>query len=187
MASTCWGWPPWSPQRPCWPKLRFCNIQIDKYSVWKTGVKLAWNVHHGCRTYLVQQVLPSGWTFFWGSGGSSGVCWPVPVQRCRWLYCWQCGTGRARSAQTWRCSETPGPFLGHNWGQDCYRLRRCLSLWRTSVASLAFGGCWRTACIINTVATQRRSRECRACWTPLYWTDFFLIIPFVHILKCVTQ
>ena len=24
---------------------------------WKTGVKLAWGVHHGCRTYLLQQVL----------------------------------------------------------------------------------------------------------------------------------
>ena len=29
-------------------------------NAWKTGVKLAWDVHRGCRTYLVQQVLAPG-------------------------------------------------------------------------------------------------------------------------------
>ena len=29
-------------------------------SAWKTGVKLAWGVHRGCRTYLLQQVLAPG-------------------------------------------------------------------------------------------------------------------------------
>ena len=29
---------------------------------WKTGVKLAWGVHRGCRTYLLQQVLAPGVT-----------------------------------------------------------------------------------------------------------------------------
>ena len=29
-------------------------------AAWKTGVKLAWGVHRGCRTYLVQQVLAPG-------------------------------------------------------------------------------------------------------------------------------
>ena len=29
-------------------------------AAWKTGVKLAWGVHRGCRTYLVQQVLTPG-------------------------------------------------------------------------------------------------------------------------------
>ena len=27
------------------------------FSSWKTGVKLAWDVHRGCRTYLLQTVL----------------------------------------------------------------------------------------------------------------------------------
>jgi hypothetical protein len=31
-------------------------------SAWRTGVKLAWDVHRGCRTYLVQQVLAPGVT-----------------------------------------------------------------------------------------------------------------------------
>ena len=31
-------------------------------SAWKTGVKLAWGVHRGCRTYLLQQVLAPGVT-----------------------------------------------------------------------------------------------------------------------------
>ena len=29
---------------------------------WRTGVKLAWEVHRRCRTYLVQQVLAPGVT-----------------------------------------------------------------------------------------------------------------------------
>ena len=29
-------------------------------NAWKTGVKLAWQVHRGCRTYLVQHVLAPG-------------------------------------------------------------------------------------------------------------------------------
>ena len=29
-------------------------------SAWRTGVKLAWGVHRGCRTYLLQQVLAPG-------------------------------------------------------------------------------------------------------------------------------
>ena len=29
-------------------------------TAWRTGVKLAWGVHRGCRTYLVQQVLTPG-------------------------------------------------------------------------------------------------------------------------------
>jgi hypothetical protein len=31
-------------------------------SAWRTGIKLAWDVHRGCRTYLVQQVLAPGVT-----------------------------------------------------------------------------------------------------------------------------
>ena len=31
-------------------------------SAWKTGVKLAWGVHRGCHTYLLQQVLAPGVT-----------------------------------------------------------------------------------------------------------------------------
>ena len=31
-------------------------------SAWRTGVKLAWGVHRGCRTYLLQQVLAPGIT-----------------------------------------------------------------------------------------------------------------------------
>jgi hypothetical protein len=31
-------------------------------SAWRTGVKLAWGVHRGCRTYLLQQVLAPGVT-----------------------------------------------------------------------------------------------------------------------------
>jgi hypothetical protein len=31
-------------------------------SAWRTGTKLAWDVHRGCRTYLVQQVLAPGVT-----------------------------------------------------------------------------------------------------------------------------
>jgi hypothetical protein len=31
-------------------------------SAWKTGVKLAWDVHRGCRPYLLQQVLAPGAT-----------------------------------------------------------------------------------------------------------------------------
>ena len=31
-------------------------------SAWRTGVKLAWDVHRGCRTYLLQQVVAPGVT-----------------------------------------------------------------------------------------------------------------------------
>ena len=31
-------------------------------SAWKTSVKLAWGVHRGCRTYILQQVLAPGVT-----------------------------------------------------------------------------------------------------------------------------
>ena len=30
------------------------------FSSWKTGIKLAWGVHRGCRTYLLQSVLAPG-------------------------------------------------------------------------------------------------------------------------------
>ena len=29
-------------------------------SAWRTGVKLAWGVHRGCRSYILQQVLTPG-------------------------------------------------------------------------------------------------------------------------------
>ena len=40
------------------------NFEDDEFGMicgaWKTGVKLAWGVHRGCRTYLVQHVLAPG-------------------------------------------------------------------------------------------------------------------------------
>ena len=41
----------------------FNNSEFDMIcSAWRTGVKLAWGVHRGCRTYLLQQVLAPGVT-----------------------------------------------------------------------------------------------------------------------------
>ena len=37
------------------------NTEFDMIcNSWKTGVKLAWGLHRGCRTYLLRQVLAQG-------------------------------------------------------------------------------------------------------------------------------
>ena len=39
----------------------FNDVEFDMIcAAWRTGVKLAWGVHRGCRTYILQQVLAPG-------------------------------------------------------------------------------------------------------------------------------
>ena len=54
------------------------------FAAWRTGIKLAWGVHRGCRTFLLQTVLaPQLTSLRVILPDSSAACWSVLA--LRWL------------------------------------------------------------------------------------------------------